>query len=411
MNSQVLTNVRERIGWKKATPVQRLAYNVIRGEKDLMACAQTGSGKTGAYLMPIISQILHGSTKVPPALEGHSEPVVLVIVPTRELAKQIYRCARRLAFGTCLEPGVKVLYGGTTVSWAESFVKGADILVATPGRLVHFVDEGFVELRRVKYLVLDEADMMLSMGFEEDIRGLVNRPDMPTQSQRQTLMFSATFPAEIQRLASDFLLHHVFLSIGIVGNANTAISQTFVRVDSQPQKRLKLMGILREVLEPGAGDGKLAKETEPRRVLVFVERRRSADYLGLFLCQNDLPAATIHGDREQSQREEAVNQLTTGFVSILVATSVAARGLDFPRIHLVVNYDLPQTIEEYVHRYHLCPSSLPSRRWGRGVQDRADGARGALGGGAVLLLPRLRPDHGPRAPQGLPFLLSSVRME
>lgn len=193
-----------------------------------------------------------------------------------------------------------------------------------------------VGLSKILYLVLDEADRMLDMGFEPDMRKLVNSPGMPPKEERQTLMFSATYPEDIQRLAADFLkVDYLFLAVGVVGGACSDVEQHIIQV-TQYSKREQLLDLL--------------KATGTERTMVFVETKRSADFIATFLCQEKVPTTSIHGDREQREREKALSDFRTGRCPVLVATSVAARGLDIEHVQHVVNFDLPKSIDEYVHR-------------------------------------------------------------
>jgi len=227
-----------------------------------------------------------------------------------------------------------VVYGGQDISrQLRELERGVDILVATPGRLVDVVERGRLSLALTNYLVLDEADRMLDMGFEPQIRQIVERQDMPQES-RQTSMFSATFPREIQVLAQDFLIDYVFLAVGRVGSAAENVTQK-VEYVSEREKKKKLMQILPEC------EG---------LTLIFVETKRNADTLEEFLIREEINATSIHGDRSQQQRETALAMFRAGRCPILVATSVAARGLDIPDVKHVLNFDCPNIIEDYVHR-------------------------------------------------------------
>lgn len=212
------------------------------------------------------------------------------------------------------------------------------MLSATPGRLVDLIERGRISLANIKYLVLDEADRMLDMGFEPQIRRIVQGEDMPGTAERQTLMFSATFPRDIQMLAKDFLKDYIFLSVGRVGSTSENITQKIEYVEDN-DKRSVLLDILASQSKEDLG-----------LTLVFVETKRMADMLSDFLMGNNLPATSIHGDRTQREREMALQTFRTGRTPIMVATAVAARGLDIPNVTHVVNYDLPSDIDDYVHR-------------------------------------------------------------
>lgn len=225
--------------------------------------------------------------------------------------------------------------------------RGCDLLSATPGRLVDLIERGRISLANIKYLVLDEADRMLDMGFEPQIRRIVQGEDMPGVHERQTLMFSATFPRDIQILAKDFLKDYVFLSVGRVGSTSENITQKIEYVEDG-DKRSVLLDILASQTPPQTVNAN--GSTNPSLTLIFVETKRSADSLSDFLYGHNLPATSIHGDRTQREREAALNTFRTGRTPIMVATAVAARGLDIPNVTHVINYDLPTDIDDYVHR-------------------------------------------------------------
>ena len=250
---------------------------------------------------------------------------------------QIHEEARKFAYRSWVRPAV--VYGGADINQQlRSIERGCDLLSATPGRLVDLIERGRISLSNIQYLVLDEADRMLDMGFEPQIRRIVQGEDMPSTAERQTLMFSATFPRDIQMLAKDFLKDYVFLSVGRVGSTSENITQKIEYVEDH-DKRSVLLDILASQPKEDLG-----------LTLVFVETKRMADMLSDFLMGNNLPATSIHGDRTQRERETALQTFRTGRTPIMVATAVAARGLDIPNVTHVVNYDLPSDIDDYVHR-------------------------------------------------------------
>ncbi|XP_065107926.1 DEAD-box helicase 3 X-linked a isoform X5 [Paramisgurnus dabryanus] len=330
------------------TPVQKYAIPIIKSKRDLMACAQTGSGKTAAFLLPVLSQIytdgpgeaLQASkASVQPENGKYARrkqyPISLVLAPTRELALQIYDEARKFAYRSRVRPCV--VYGGADIGQQiRELERGCHLLVATPGRLVDMMERGKICLDHCKYLVLDEADRMLDMGFEPQIRRIVEQDTMPPKGARQTMMFSATFPKEIQILARDFLEEYIFLAVGRVGSTSENITQKVVWVEEN-DKRSFLLDLLN-----ATGKDSLT--------LVFVETKKGADALEDFLYREGYACTSIHGDRSQRDREEALNQFRSGRCPIMVATAVAARGLDISNVKHVINFDLPSDIEEYVHR-------------------------------------------------------------
>nr|ACV32356.1 vasa [Scomber japonicus] len=321
-------------GYVKPTPVQKHGIPIISAGRDLMACAQTGSGKTAAFLLPILQQLMADGVAASRFSELQ-EPEAIIVAPTRELINQIYLEARKFAFGTCVRP--VVVYGGvSTGHQIRDIERGCNVVCGTPGRLLDMIGRGKVGVSKLRYLVLDEADRMLDMGFEPDMRRLVGSPGMPSKEDRQTLMFSATYPEDIQRMAADFLkTDYLFLAVGVVGGACSDVEQTFIQV-TKFSKREQLLDLL--------------KTTGMERTMVFVETKRQADFIATFLCQEKVPTTSIHGDREQREREQALADFRSGKCPVMVATSVAARGLDIPDVQHVVNFDLPNNIDEYVHR-------------------------------------------------------------
>ncbi|KAH8353675.1 hypothetical protein KR084_012623, partial [Drosophila pseudotakahashii] len=319
-------------GYKIPTPIQKVSIPVIAAGRDLMACAQTGSGKTAAFLLPILSKLLDD----PQDLEI-GKPQAVIVSPTRELAIQIFSEARKFSFDSYLK--ISIVYGGTSFKHQnECITKGCHVLIATPGRLMDFVERTFITFDDTRFVVLDEADRMLDMGFSDPMRKFMTHPTMRTE--HQTLMFSATFPEEIQRLAGEFLRNYVFVTIGVVGGACSDVQQTIYEVNKFA-KRAKLM----VSLKTGLSQAQQADGT-----IVFVETKRGADFLASFLSETEFPTTSIHGDRLQSQREQALRDFKNGSMKVIIATSVAARGLDIKNIKHVINFDMPNSIDDYVHR-------------------------------------------------------------
>ncbi|KAF9244720.1 hypothetical protein DTO013E5_8833 [Penicillium roqueforti] len=328
------------------TPVQKYSVPIVMNGRDLMACAQTGSGKTGGFLFPILSQAFQNGPSAAPTQGGgggqfsygrqrKAYPTSLILAPTRELVSQIFEEARKFAYRSWVRPCV--VYGGADIgSQLRQIERGCDLLVATPGRLVDLIERGRISLANIKYLVLDEADRMLDMGFEPQIRRIVEGEDMPGVDDRQTLMFSATFPRDIQMLARDFLKDYIFLSVGRVGSTSENITQKVEYVEDADKR-----SVLLDILHTHGSTG---------LTLIFVETKRMADSLSDFLINQRFPATAIHGDRTQRERERALELFRNGRCPILVATAVAARGLDIPNVTHVINYDLPTDIDDYVHR-------------------------------------------------------------
>ncbi|CAI9586858.1 unnamed protein product, partial [Staurois parvus] len=324
----------DKAGYVKLTPIQKHSIPIVMAGRDLMACAQTGSGKTAAFLLPILAHLMVKGVQSS-AFQTLKEPEAIIVAPTRELINQIYLEARKFAYGTCVRP--VVIYGGTQM-WhsLKQISEGCNILCATPGRLLDVIRKEKIGLTKLLYLVLDEADRMLDMGFREDIENLLQNPGMPPKQNRQTLMFSATFPANIQSLAREILKpDYLFVAVGQVGGACSDVEQLIIEVEEFGKKD-KLMEILQEI--------------GSERTMVFVKTKKKADFIAMCLCQEKVPSTSIHGDREQRERETALREFRTGQCPIIVATSVAARGLDIENVSYVINFDIPDDIDEYVHR-------------------------------------------------------------
>ncbi|XP_061579246.1 DEAD-box helicase 3 X-linked a isoform X1 [Cololabis saira] len=350
--------------YTRPTPVQKHAIPIIKSKRDLMACAQTGSGKTAAFLLPVLSQIYTEGPGDALAAQRNSGqdngrygrrkqyPLALVLAPTRELALQIYDEARKFAYRSRVRPCV--VYGGADIGQQiRELERGCHLLVATPGRLVDMMERGKIGLDYCNFLVLDEADRMLDMGFEPQIRRIVEQDTMPPKGIRQTMMFSATFPKEIQILARDFLEDYIFLAVGRVGSTSENITQKVVWVEDT-DKRSFLLDLLNATVIPSEVQENVTdtqeKPGKDSLTLVFVETKKGADALEDFLYREGYACTSIHGDRSQRDREEALHQFRSGRCPILVATAVAARGLDISNVKHVINFDLPSDIEEYVHR-------------------------------------------------------------
>uniref|UniRef100_A0A915MS04 RNA helicase n=1 Tax=Meloidogyne javanica TaxID=6303 RepID=A0A915MS04_MELJA len=336
-------NIR-KCGYDRPTPVQKYSIPTLSSRRDLMSCAQTGSGKTAAFLLPVINSILRdGPSKVKPkTIENKSfrtcqYPLALIISPTRELSLQIYNESRKFSYRTPITSAL--LYGGRE-NYRDQINKlrlGCHILIATPGRLIDVMQNGYIALTSCHYLVLDEADRMLDMGFEPQIRQIVEASNMPAKGERITAMFSATFPKEIQVLAQDFLMpDYVFLAVGRVGSTSENIRQNVLWVEEHNKKHL-----LADLLDGSEPDA---------LTLIFVETKRGCSDLAYLLQRDGYQCVAIHGDLKQMDRERHLDSFRIGSTPILVATAVAARGLDIPNVKHVINYDLPNNIDEYVHR-------------------------------------------------------------
>lgn len=299
--------------------------------RDMVGIAATGSGKTLAYILPAIVHINAQS----PVRKGDG-PVALILAPTRELAMQIHAEANK--FGKYAQIRSTCIYGGAPKGpQTRELSAGVEICIATPGRLLDMLNENRTNLRRVTYLVMDEADRMLDMGFEPQIRKIIDqiRPD------RQTLMWSATWPKEVQGLACDFLKDFIQVNIGSMDiSANVRVAQHILICSPYDKMRLLIEELSRILSGP-----------EPGKIIIFAAKKVTADEVASTLSRDRFPAVAIHGDKSQSERDWVMRQFKEGRSStILVATDVAARGLDVKEINFVINFDLPKNIEDYVHR-------------------------------------------------------------
>src|SRR2546425_2556270 len=313
----------QSLGYNEPTPIQRQAIPVILSGRDVIGCAETGTGKTAAFLLPILQKI---SERPRPGLR------VLVLAPTRELALQIQKNYGELN-RVKTNRSVIAIGGANIRTQISELRRGACVLIATPGRLLDLTERGAVNLSTIEVLVLDEADRMLDMGFLPAIRRVLSM--LPTK--RQTLLFSATMSGSIEQLARSTMKEPKLIEVNQRGQAATMVEQTAYHVEQHSKTALLL-----ELLE---------KEREPfERVLVFTRTRRGAERLSHILKARDHSVDRIHADRSQPQREAALRQFSDGRTRVLVATDIAARGLDVDSVSHVINYDVPAAPEDYVHR-------------------------------------------------------------
>ncbi|XP_061346134.1 DEAD-box ATP-dependent RNA helicase 46-like [Gastrolobium bilobum] len=323
--SEILKEV-QNAGFSAPTPIQAQSWPIALQSKDIVAIAKTGSGKTLGYLIPAFIHLKRCGNN------SKLGPSVLVLSPTRELATQIQDEA--VKFGKSSRISCVCLYGGAPKGpQLRDIDRGADIVVATPGRLNDILEMRRISLHQISYLVLDEADRMLDMGFEPQIRKIVN--EVPTR--RQTLMFTATWPKEVRKIAADLLINPVQVNIGNVDElvANKSITQ-HVEILASMEKHKRLEHILRS-------------QDQGSKIIIFCSTKKMCDQLARNLTRQ-FGAAAIHGDKSQAERDHVLNQFRTGRSPVLVATDVAARGLDIKDIRVVVNYDFPTGVEDYVHR-------------------------------------------------------------
>ncbi len=324
--SDPLLRAVEAQGYAHPTPIQARAIPVVLAGQDVLACAQTGTGKTAAFALPLLHRLSHSDERLP-----RRRPIrALVLSPTRELAVQIdasFRC-----YGQTTGLRNTVVFGGVGQQpQVRQLNRGVDVLVATPGRLLDLMNQGFVDLRSVTAFVLDEADRMLDMGFLPDVRRVLSH--LP--AQRQTLLFSATMPSAISQLAASMLSDPVRIRIAPVKATAELIEQSVIFVSATSKPR-----IVADLLAPRA----------VRRALVFTRTKRGADRLARQLNQAGIRADAMHGNKSQSARQRSLDSFKASRTRVLVATDIAARGIDVEGISHVVNYDLPNVPETYLHR-------------------------------------------------------------
>lgn len=321
--------------FKAPTPIQSAAWPFLLSGRDVIGVAETGSGKTLAFGVPCIRSIINS-----PSSKRSAPARAVIVSPTRELAAQIHSQIEQLAKPASLS--TVCVYGGVPKDAQRAALKTAHIVVATPGRLNDLINEGAADLSNVNYLVLDEADRMLDKGFEEEIRKIIGTT---TQEGRQTLMFTATWPPSVRDLAATFMTQPVHISIGADNptgelRANTKIKQLVEVVDPRGKEQ-RLLQILRQHQGP---------KNKNDRILVFCLYKKEAARVEGFLRQRGLRVAGIHGDMNQTARSASLDSFKSGQCPLLVATDVAARGLDIPAVKVVVNVTFPLTVEDYVHR-------------------------------------------------------------
>jgi len=309
-------------GYERPTPIQQEAIPLALAGRDLIGSAQTGTGKTAAFILPILQRLARGGTA--------RTLRALILVPTRELAEQVLQSAR--AYGRHMDLTAAAVYGGVGMEPQTRALKhGADIVVATPGRLLDHMERGHVDYSRLEVLVLDEADRMLDMGFAPDVRRILAAlPD-----ERQTMLFSATVSTEVDALARTALAGHASVEIGRRAQPADGIEHVIVAAD-----KVRKRDVLARILQ-----AKPAGQT-----LIFTRTKYGADKLATFLRREGIPANAIHGNKAQSHRQRTLAAFREGTADVLVATDIAARGIDVDGIRMVVNYDVPNDPEIYVHR-------------------------------------------------------------
>ena len=311
-------------GYENATPVQEQVIPPILKGKDVIASAQTGTGKTAAFLLPLMNQLL--------STHEDGQVGALIIVPTRELAIQIAQHLEGLSYFTSLSS--IAIYGGNDgqnfVAEKKALQMGADIVICTPGRMISHINMGYVNMKKLKFLVLDEADRMLDMGFSDDL----NRIIQVLPEKRQTLLFSATMPDKIRQLARRILIDPIEVNIAISKPPEKIVQRAYVVYETQKLPLIKF----------------LLKNTPYKSALVFCSSKISVKQLTRTLRQQNLVVEEMHSDLDQAHREEVIIGFTSGRIPLLIATDILSRGIDIDTIDLVINYDVPHDGEDYVHR-------------------------------------------------------------
>ena len=313
----------DSMGFEKPTPIQQKAIPLILNNHDLIACAQTGTGKTAAFLLPIINKIIR---------DKRNTFSTLIIVPTRELAIQIDEAIQGLAYFTNVS-SIAIYGGNDGMSYEQekkALMHGADIIVATPGRFISHLNMGYIKFDTVQHLILDEADRMLDMGFSEDLSKIISR--LPVK--RQSLLFSATMPPKIRTLAKAILNHPEQINIAVSKPAEGINQGAYIVHESQKMDLLKF----------------IIKDSKHKSILVFSGTKDKVKKLERELLQMKLNVAAIHSDLEQERRNEVLRLFKSRSIQTIVATDVLSRGIDIDSIGLVINYDVPHDAEDYIHR-------------------------------------------------------------
>jgi ATP-dependent RNA helicase RhlE len=363
LDPRLLEGVRD-LGFSETRPVQSAVIPLALGGADLIACAETGTGKTCAFVVPTLQRLLNAARDGRPAAGGGSRSRVLILAPTRELAVQIEDEIHGLAYHTSVTSAA--VYGGVEMGGQERALRaGVDIIVATPGRLMDHMRQQNADLGSIELLVLDEADRMMDMGFWPDVKRIITA--LP--GERQTLLFSATMPDEVVKLALEIMREPTFVQVGQRSKPATSITHQAVIVGSH-QKVDWLIDHLRRPAGP---------------ILVFSRTKVGADRLARRLQAAGIKCAALHADRSQDQRRAAVEGFRGGRYHVLVATDIAARGLDIDGIHTVINYEMPDSPDSYVHRVgrtgradevgHAITLVLPEERQTLAVLEKTVGVR------------------------------------
>lgn len=325
-STQVMNAIAKQ-GYEKPTPIQCQAFPIVLSGRDIIGIAKTGSGKTASFVLPMIVHIMDQ-----PELEREEGPIGVICAPTRELAHQIYLEAKKFSKSHGIR--VSAVYGGMSkLDQFKELKAGCEIVVATPGRLIDMLKMKALNMSRATYLVLDEADRMFDLGFEPQIRSIVGqiRPD------RQTLLFSATMPRRVEKLAREILSDPIRVTVGEVGMANEDITQVVDVIISDSAKMPWLLERLPGMIDNGD-------------VLVFASKKATVDEIETQLVQRGFKVAALHGDKDQASRMETLQKFKSGTYHVLIATDVAARGLDIKSIKSVVNFDIARDMDMHVHR-------------------------------------------------------------